>query len=129
MFGAKLLHFITKLNPVVVKPFGSLLPDILWLLTWQVVGFPGLSLEKLHGLILFKSNLFLPLYKVLSLYTTCHLFPKNHRILIYARLRSHQVLILILILCLFVCSFAQKPWVLMQVLPVLLHYRYDACSF
>ena len=49
--GAKLLHFITKLNPAVVKPFGSLLPDILWLLTWQVVGFPGLSLEKLYGLI------------------------------------------------------------------------------
>ena len=72
-------------------------------------------------------------YQVLSLYTTCHLFRKNHRILLYARLPSHQVLILILILglfvCLFVCSFAQKPWVLMQVLPVLLHYRYNACSF
>ena len=46
-------------------------------------------------------------YKVLSLYTTCHLFRKNHRILIYARLPSHQVLNDInfdsLFVCLFVC--------------------------
>lgn len=56
---------ISSLNPAVV---GSLLPDILWLLTWQVVGFPVLSLGKLHGLFLFKSNLFHQLQGIITIH-------------------------------------------------------------